>query len=933
MTTLSDTAARQRISTDTTSTIFVEAGAGSGKTKSLVDRVVTLVLTNGIPLDRIAAVTFTEKAGAELRDRLRVAFDPSKVPTDTGQIDPADRAHLAERALDAIDGAAIGTLHSFAQRILALHPIEANLPPLIEVLDEVASSVAFDERWSTLQRELLDEPDLAENVLLALSAGVTFEHLRSLARAFGSDWDLIEDRVLPVPPPKAELPDIAEVLATASQLASRAGECADAGDKFLPRLQALGVWIEGAGKATTPGETFAALTAAADLKWGYGQKKNWPDLDGLKASCKDLQDEAARLAASFAEATLRPLAYWIASKVRDSAYLRATMGRLEFHDLLVMARKVLRSNADVRAALHDRFRVLLLDEFQDTDPIQIEMAVRIAGGRDATAARWQDVAIPAGSLFVVGDPKQSIYRFRRADIALFLDVRDRLAATERLTTNFRTVAPVLGWINDVFASVIQAVPGAQPAYEPLIAHRDEVGSGPAVMLLGAAEHLDKPDASQLREREAAEVASAIRQALDEGWTVRDKADGSWRPARLADMAILLPARTSLDFLEDALDQAGVAYRAESSSLVYQAAEIRDLMSAARAIGDPTDHLATVSALRSPLFGCGDDDLWTWKHSGGSFNLLAPAGHAHPEVVRDALEYLRLLHYRARWMTPSELLAVLVADRRMMEVAAAGPRSRDQWRRLRFVVDQARAWSDTEHGGLRGYLAWAGRQAQDGSRVAEAVLPETDLDAVRIMTIHAAKGLEFPVVLLSGMSSRPNNRGGVKLLWPSTGGYSVRLKKSLQTNDFEVNQPLDEQMDEYERRRLLYVATTRARDHLVVSLHRAGGARSSARLLVEGGALTAPAAESFEDVLSEVAVDPTVAVAPPPPWEEWHSGNVAMREAARKASSISASGLEGTDPDVRFGAGPAGVQTAQPETASAAPGGQPSLFEARRIPAP
>ena len=180
MTTLADVSARQRIRTDTDSTIFVEAGAGSGKTHSLVQRVLTLVLTDGIPLDRIAAVTFTEKAGAELRDRLRVAFDPSKLPTDTGPIDPAERDARATRALDAIDGAAIGTLHSFAQRILALHPIEANLPPLIEVLDEVASSVAFDERWSILQRELLDEPALAEAVLLALSAGVTFDHLRSL---------------------------------------------------------------------------------------------------------------------------------------------------------------------------------------------------------------------------------------------------------------------------------------------------------------------------------------------------------------------------------------------------------------------------------------------------------------------------------------------------------------------------------------------------------------------------------------------------------------------------------------------------------------------------------------------------------------------------------------------------------------------------------
>ncbi|HEY5114069.1 MAG TPA: UvrD-helicase domain-containing protein, partial [Nakamurella sp.] len=756
-------------------------------------------------------------------------------------MDPAERTVRAERALEAIDSAAIGTLHSFAHRILTLHPVEANLPPLIEVLDEVASSVAFDERWSVLQRELLDEPALADAVLLALSAGVTFEHLRSLARAFGSDWDLIEDRVLPFPPPVAVPPDITELLTAATSLAARADECTDAGDKFLARMQELATWVAVLGQSANPGEIHAALTAAGELKWGHGRQQNWPDLRGLKASCQELQAEAHRAAATFANATLRPLAYWIASKVRESAQLRADEGRLDFHDLLVLARRVLRSNADVRAALHERFHVLLLDEFQDTDPIQIELAVRIAGGRGATAPRWEDVTIPAGSLFVVGDPKQSIYRFRRADIALFLDVRDRLNVTERLTTNFRTVAPVLAWVNQVFGAVIQAAPRMQPAYEPLKAHRQQAGTGPSVLLLGAAEHMDKPDASLLRVREASDVAAAITQAVHQGWTVWDEAAGSWRPVRLADMAILLPARTSLDFLEDALDAAGIAYRAESSSLVYQAAEIRDLMAVARAVADPTDLLSTVTALRSPVFGCGDDDLWAWKQERGSFNLLArPAEAQPPGVVRDGLDYLRGLHYRSRWMTPSELLATVVADRRMLEVAASGPRARDQWRRLRFVLDQARAWSDTEHGGLRGYLAWAGRQGAGRVRGGGAVPPETDLDAVRIMTIHAAKGLEFPMVLLSGMSSSANRRGGVKLLWPSGGGYSVRLNKSSQTNDFEVNLPIDEQMDNYERRRLLYVAATRAKDHLVVSLHRAGTTRTNARLLADAGALTAAA---------------------------------------------------------------------------------------------
>ena len=369
------------------------------------------------------------------------------------------------------------------------------------------------------------------------------------------------------------------------------------------------------------------------------------------------------------------------------------------------------------------------------------------------------------------------------------------------------------------------------------------GVGPTVAVLGAQVHdyAAHGGADRLRAEEAGDVAAVVRKAVAEGWTVRDPDTGGWRPIRLGDIAVLIPARTSLDQLEEALDDADVSYRAESSSLVYQAAEVHNLMLAARVVADPGDLFSCVMALRSPLFGCGDDDLWTWKHDGGSFNILAPVDPDradHP--VGQAIGYLRQLHYQARWMTPSEVLGALVADRRMLEVAVDGPRTRDQWRRLRFVVDQARAWSEVEHGGLRSYLAWAAKQGEDSSRVAEAILPETDVDAIRILTIHGAKGLEFPMVVLSGMTSQPRTPNGVQLIWPKNGGYALKLTGTVQTNDFKDAQPVDEQMDAYERRRLLYVATTRARDHLVVSVHRAQGKGSStnAQLIAEAGGIDA-----------------------------------------------------------------------------------------------
>lgn len=905
---LVDAADRARITTEVAASLFVEAGAGSGKTRALVERIRTLVLVEGVPLRRIAAVTFTEKAGAELRDRLRA--DLEKARRDAYEDDrDGEAARRADHGLEDLDSAAIGTLHSFAQRLLARHPVEAGLPPLVEVSDEVGSGVAFDERWSVLRRELLDDEDMSQRLLLAMAAGVTFDHLRQLTRAFNADWDLVADRVLRAEVGHARLPDPASLAARATALAARASECANPADKFVGRLVTLGEWAALVSAAADDRERFAALKVGEGLSFAHGVTKAWPDLPGLREECKELVAEVAGAVAAFTDATLRPLARWIAERVVRDARARAARGTLEFHDLLVLSRELLRTDEGVRASLQAAFPRLLLDEFQDTDPIQVELAVRIAAGADGGAPVWRDVRVPPGSLFVVGDPKQSIYRFRRADIRTFLGVRSWMGpeAGATLSTNFRTAAPILDWVNGVFGELIQAVDGAQPAYVPLDAHRAAVSSGPAVTVLAPAPHEDLPrsSASILREREAADVAGTLARAHAEGWTVHDERTKAERAMRWGDVAILVPARTSLPFLEEALEHRGIPYRAESSSLVYSAPEVRDLMAAARAVADPGDQLAVVTALRSPLYGCGDDDLWTWRRDGGSFHLLAPRedgdglDDAHPVAL--ALAHLREVHRWSRWATPSEVLGRLVADRRMLEVPAHQlPRARDVWRQLRFVVDQARAWSEVEHGGLRAYLTWAARQADESSRVAEAVLPETDVDAVRIMTVHAAKGLEFPVVALSGLTSRGQSPRGVRVLWTDDGGWSIRLKAGVQTEEFTAMAPLDEQMDSYERRRLLYVAATRARDHLVVSLHRdAGRSDTSARLLAEQGGASGHGAVATT-VGGEVVDPPAPHPLPPvPDLATWQARTAAVRAASRAIVVLSPSGLEGSEPDAPF----------------------------------
>jgi ATP-dependent exoDNAse (exonuclease V) beta subunit len=901
---LADGAARDQIRHDTGSTLFVEAGAGSGKTTALVSRVQTLVLQDRIPIEEIAAVTFTERAAAELRDRLRARLEQAVRHEQSD----GNRA-LIEAALDGLDLAAIGTLHAFAQRILAQHPIEAGVPPIVEVLDEVSSSVAFEGRWAQLRTELLDSDEMSATLELAFAVGITLDHVRSLIAKLNADWDLVRDHIGTKPaPPAPTMPDIAAVVAAARELVALSEQCTDPTDKFLPKLAALSEWSSLAELAAAdPVTAVASLRATAALKWSYGKSGSWGGrLGDIKIDCERWQQSAHELVATVTEAALRAIVHWCGRRVLDSAEARRRDGQLEFHDLLVLTRNLLRENASVRATLRTRYRRLLLDEFQDTDPIQIEIAMRIAGAESASEVDWKDIKVPDGALFVVGDPKQSIYRFRRADIRMYLRAQKVLGGEVKLTTNFRTVEPILDWVNAVFAELIQHDHEKQPAYQALDVHRGEPTVGAPVSVLGAMEHEGRMSADNLREAEAEDVAAAIVTALSQGWTTADEVEGPegtkvsrWRPLELGDITILVPARTSLPFLERALDDAGVMYRTESSSLVYHGQEVRDLFAACRALADPSDGFALVTALRSPLFGCGDDDLWAWKRQGGSFNLRAPIPSGMEEhIVGRAIAYLSRLQRNSRWLTPSEVLGRLAVDRRMFEVATFGPRARDSWRRLRFVIDQARAWSESEHGGLRAYLAWAAAQSAETARVAEAVLPESDVDSVRIMTIHAAKGLEFPMVVMSGMTSKPGSFGGVRIFWKDD-GYAVGLTRDLQTGDFSEQVPLDEQMSDYERMRLLYVGATRARDHLVVSLHRCGNRATNARKLAEAEAAAAGVVElaADENALRMRGRTSPASTTAPPDYDAWLAGLHAAVRVSRDRPSISASGLEGTDPAV------------------------------------
>ena len=912
-----DQAGRNRIASDLATTLFVEAGAGSGKTTALVTRVVALVTSGTAELANVAAITFTDKAAAELRDRVRRALETAADADPTGAAGQRCRV-----AIDQLDGAAVGTLHSFAQRILIEHPIEARLPPLVEVLDEVSSGVEFERRWTTFRDALLADPSLERTILLLLACGVKAAAMRSLAEAFDDNWDLVTERVptdAPEPPPVRRLLHVA--LADIDHVCVQRDRCRKPGtDTLAERLETIAAYAASLRALDDEVELLEALDAdAPSFKVGRcGRAPDWDvDLQGFRSQVRDAGAALTEMRGQVATACARRLASAIAAFTVAAAGERRDAGRLDFHDLLVLARSLLRDPVNgptVRARLHARYQRLLLDEFQDTDPIQIELAVRIAAADPADAAAgtepWDAVGVAAGHLFVVGDPKQSIYRFRRADIATFLKAEQRFGpdggGVVELTTNFRTGQAVIRWVNHVFAHLMAEPPDvdvptpSQPEYRPLNAVRPAPPAGPSVSVLGPAAHPPRTPADELRAAEAGDVAAVVSRAVDEGWSVDDGA-GDWRPARLGDVTVLVPSRTSLPFLEDALDSAGVAFRAESSSLVYATRAVRDLLMVLRAVDDPSDYLRTVSALRTPLLGCGDDDLFRFKvEHKGRWSYLASQPDTVPldDPVRAGLNYLRTLHDQRYWKAPSELADRVAADRRAFELGFADGRPRDVWRRLRFVIDQARGWYEATGGNLRQYLRWVELQTSDGARVAESVLPETDDDAVRIMTIHSAKGLEFPITIVSGMSTVPKGRPApAQVVFPPTGAPGYKFGAAVQTQEYTDWAPIDEQMGFDERVRLLYVASTRARDHLVVSLHRktrtsAGKAtaRTNAELLVDGmGTLLDQVPDAVDT--TRVLVTPAVpAPAAPPPMAAWAAERAVALAAASRPTAIAATAL-------------------------------------------
>ncbi|MGA7990569.1 MAG: UvrD-helicase domain-containing protein, partial [Thermoanaerobaculia bacterium] len=798
-------------------TLLVEAGAGSGKTTMLVERMLAL-LAAGTPAENVAAVTFTRKAASQLRRRFQVALDDAR-RTET---DAPRRAHF-DRAQASLDRLTLGTIDSFCALLLSERPLEAGIDPaaLRVELDEAARF-----RAETFRAFVGALADARGPVAPLLALGVTMKELEESFELYAEYPD-----VEPVVADPLALPEFGKLRREIEEFLERAiplvpAEPHETGRDAVQRalLEARDL-VELPDYGTPAG--FARLLGTLRKTPSRKAQFTWGD----RAVGKRVIDEFE----FFRQSLIKPaLAEWqLALHERIYAVLRPALahvaaarggqGPFTYADLLLATRDLLRDFPPVRRAFAARFPRLLVDEFQDTDPLQAEILLYLSG----TDSAERDVArlVPRpGSLFVVGDPKQSIYRFRRADIASYMAFRRTIISSGGrivpLRANFRAVPALTAAANEAFRPPVfpAAADDRQAGFASLEPVRDDAGPSS-----GAFRLLSTP------ERNSGDVARFVRWAVDTGWPV--SCDGPVRGARFGDFLVLTRVREHLDEYARALEGFGIPVDVSGSRALPISRGLAELRPFLAALQDPDDDVSTVAFLSGPLCGVDDDALYAFRRAGGRFSSLmdAPRG-ADPRIVR-GLALLAQSRKDVRNLGAGAALGLVCERLGSVARLAAGDEGRTASGNLLKVLALARRLS----GNGLAFRDVVERLAEDAPALdlEEMSVVPIDADAVRLMNVHRAKGLEAPIVVLAELGGfrKPDPRRHVargaagSRGWFTAGfhyrpdGRAAQWMVTAAPPDWETRKADETAFEEAERTRLLYVAATRARDTLVVSVNQ------------------------------------------------------------------------------------------------------------------
>jgi ATP-dependent exoDNAse (exonuclease V) beta subunit len=809
-----DHAIRERATEDLSASICLEAGAGTGKTTILVDRIISILRGGAAQCAQIVAITFTEKAAAEMKGRVAGRIEQLLADPATSGIE-RERLETARRDLER---AQISTIHAFASALLHEYPIEAGVDPRFSLLDGIDGSIFLDESFDEFLSATGARHEAPLRSLFEAAGASAFDRLRSitLRHYAGRARRAQAKRTTEGSGDEGSATTLLEqwsemIVSGASELRSIAADhCTDPSDRGAVEIERFAG--EAAGLASAGGEDLEPLLLALRPPGKKGNMRNW-DPAGACTRQKEIaarvEEDHERFGMMWTDRMRDGLERWCAE---FGAFVDERKGRrslLDFDDLLLGARRLL----DDPVALEDlrgRYRCILVDEFQDTDPLQAEIILLLSAPPGAAGADPRP-----GKLFVVGDPKQSIYRFRGADIEAYEEVKELMGRSGEvlsITQNFRSVPGIVEWVNGAFSRIISPPAGGgryQPVYEPIHAARS--GEGAAVVVLDM--ETDEAKADRIREIEGAAAARFAAWLVGSGREVTDRRSGERRPVRFGDIALIYRGTTGIDRYEEPLREAGIPYLVEGGTLFYTRQEVRDVASVMWAVEDPYDPLALVSVLRSPLFGMSDEEIFLFTREGGRLDCLDPgdpgAGH---EDMRGALELLADLHRRRNGLGPARVLRAILEQTGYLPLLELTAHGRQAVLNVNKIMDTARLFEERMHP-FRYFARWLRDQDVLGAVEGESPAIDEDEDAVRLLTIHKSKGLQFPVVILVNLVQQ--ERRGESVLIGRDGTLSMRLQGALRTSDFDERSCLETEMAEAETARLLYVAATRAADLLVI----------------------------------------------------------------------------------------------------------------------
>jgi exodeoxyribonuclease-5 len=863
--TLRDDDSRLRAMSIHDCSFLVEAGAGSGKTAVMAGRI-AMMLADGIAPKHIAAVTFTELAASELLLRVReyvAALTDGEIPPELQIALPQGlsehhRRHLAGASLQ-IDDLTCSTIHGFCQRLIQPYPVEAQIDPGAAVMDRDQADLLFIETIESWLREALSHDGgglLAAMVLQDESAGVSVALVHQILQS------LRTYRVLSVAPGRALEPlirhfeqaagdfsqflltagvDELETAAIASQfaemahtitsvwplddptrlvqlvrLAPHADLCKQDGD--FRKYQKKGKWASAA--------KVIGLSKADSERLNTGAENHY-------ATCCDSWTGISQAAAAQLLTRLLELLQPAIDRFHENKRAAAL---LDFDDLIFAARDLLRDHAPVRQALAARYRHVLVDEFQDTDPRQTEIFWRLCGDATAAAASvdWTRWRIRPGALFLVGDPKQAIYRFRGADVAAYIQARDLMLAQDSnsllaIATNFRSCEPILRYVNERFALPLSNVNG-QPGFTPLDAFHAAPKDGLCVAAIDVriADAQGKASSEDQRDAEAEAVADVCARLIGKAPTL-DRKTGEQRPCRPGDIALLAPTGSELWRYEEALESRGIAVASQAGKGLFQRQEIQDLIALTRVLADRRDTLALGALLRGPLVGLTEEELldivWSLPPTADPpdsthsperertrrLDLGVPAASITHSHARDIIEKLQVLARKANATTPHALLSEAVDVLRVRPILLQ--RYRGQIERalanLDLYLSFSRAFAVR---GLRAFAETMTAAWEDESRAVEG-RPDAQEESVALYTMHAAKGLEWPIVIPINTMTRIKSVSG-PIVDRSTGNFYCPVF-GVKPTGYQVALAAESAELDRERVRLWYVAATRARELLLL----------------------------------------------------------------------------------------------------------------------